>query len=88
MKRIMTREEKIISEAKKYYSGDIKCYNAFLYDTDFADNNPDLSSPWHDASEEPKEGMDILLISKYDWIKDNDGIDKWAYIKDLLPKGV
>ena len=44
--------------------------------------------------------MDILCISKnrkvhkvskiynqlYDWIKGNDGIDKWAYISDLLPK--
>lgn len=49
----MTREEQIISEAKKYYSGDIKCYDAFLHGTDFADNNPDLSSLWHNASEEP-----------------------------------
>ena len=68
---------------------------------DAADADPDTSSLWHDASEEPKEDVDILFISKngkvhkvskidlslYDWLKDNDGIDKWAYIKDLLPKG-
>lgn len=94
----MTREKQIISETKKYYSGDIRCCGAFLHDTEFADNNPDTSSIWHDASEEPKDGIDILFISKkgkahkvskidqtlYEWIKDNDGINKWAYITDLL----
>lgn len=63
-------------------------------------NNPNISSIWHDASEEPKENMDILFISKngnvhkaskidnqlYDWLKDEDDIKKWAYISDLLPK--
>lgn len=67
----------------------------------WADEHPDLSSLWHDSIEEPKEDMDILFMSKngkvhkvskidhqlYDWLKDNDGINKWAYIKDLLPKG-
>lgn len=65
------------------------------------DANPDTSSIWHDASEEPKENTDILCISTngnvhkvskidnqlYNWLKDNDSIDKWAYISDLLPKG-
>ena len=59
-----------------------------------------LSRIWHDAVEEPKEATDILFVSKngkvhkvskidnslFDWLKDNDGIDKWAYISDLLPK--
>ena len=59
-----------------------------------------LSQIWHDAVEEPKEATDILFVSKngkvhkvskidnslFDWLKDNDGIDKWAYISDLLPK--
>lgn len=58
----------------------------------------DTSSIWHDASEEPKDGIDILFISKkgkvhkvskidqtlYEWLKDNDGINKWAYTTDLL----
>lgn len=61
----------------------------------------DLSSLWHDASEEPKGNMDILFISKngnvhkasnidiqlYDWLKNINDIKKWAYINDLLPKG-
>ena len=60
-----------------------------------------LNDVWHDANEKPKDDMDILFISKngkvhkvskidnslYDWLKDNDCIDKWAYINDLLPKG-
>lgn len=55
---------------------------------------------WHDAGEEPKEDTDILFVSKngkvhkvskidnslFDWFKDNDDIDKWTYISDLLPK--
>ena len=59
-----------------------------------------LSQIWHDAVEEPKETTDILFVSKngkvhkvskidnslFDWLKDNDGIDKWVYISDLLPK--
>ena len=74
---------------------------AFIAGALYADQHPDTSSLWHNATEEPKEDMDILFISKngkvnkvskidhtlYDWLKDNDGIDKWAYISDLLPKG-
>ena len=95
----MTRDEDAIIEAKKYYRNDIKCYDAFLHGVEWVEEQ--IANVWHDASEEPKEGMDILFISKngkvnkvpkidqtlYDWIKDNDGIDKWAYISDLLPKG-
>ena len=51
--RNMTRDEDAIIEAKKYYRNDINCYNAFLHGTEFADNNPDVSSLWHDASEMP-----------------------------------
>lgn len=83
------------------YIVDVERDAAFIAGALYADQHPDLSSLWHDASEEPKEDMDILFISKngkvnkvskidqtlYDWLKDNDGIDKWAYISDLLPKG-
>ena len=65
----------------------------------WADQHP--NNVWHDASDEPKEDMDILFISKngkvhkvskidlslYDWLKDNDDIKRWAYVDDLLPKG-
>lgn len=64
----MTRDEEIISEAKKYYSGDINCYDAFLHGTEFADSNPDLSSIWHSASEEP-EGANWEILCQ----DENDG---------------
>lgn len=110
----MTRDEEIKCASKDYvnYLLDKQEYHnedytendirqAFEKGAMFADKNPDLSSLWHDANDELKEDMDILLISKkgkvnkvskidqtlYDWLKDNDGIDKWAYISDLLPKG-
>ena len=92
----MTREEEMIIESQKRYD-DI----AFLDGVKWADEHPNLESLWHDASEEPKEDVDILFISKngkvhkvskidlslYDWLKDNDDIKHWAYISDLLPKG-
>lgn len=34
----MTREEQIKTEAKKYYSEDIKCYDAFLHGVEFAES--------------------------------------------------
>lgn len=110
----MTREEEINYASKDYvnYILDKQEYHNEDYTEDdirqafekgamFADNNPDLSSLWHDASEELKEDVDILFISKngkvhkvskidlslYDWLKDNDDIKRWAYISDLLPKG-
>ena len=106
----MTREEEVKVSALKYlddFNPDVcgicneDIYDAFMAGTLYADQHPDLSSLWHDASDEPKEDIDILFISKngkvhkvskidnslYDWLKDNDGIDKWAYINDLLPKG-
>ena len=39
----MTREDKIISEAKKYYKDDINCYDAFLYGVEFAEDNQWIS---------------------------------------------
>lgn len=59
----MTREEQIISEAKKYYSDSINCHNAFLHGVEWADEHP--KNVWHPADEEPK-GKDwkILLEDK------------------------
>ena len=110
----MTRNEEIKCASKDYvnYLLDKQEYHNENYTEDdirqafengamFADRNPDLSSLWHGASEEPKEDVDILFISKngkvhkvskidlslYDWLKDNDDIKRWACISDLLPKG-
>ena len=65
------------------------------------DNIVDLSEVWHNIDEEPKEDW-IIGQNKYDeydifvgeletilpknWFYINN-IGRWAYIKDLLPKG-
>lgn len=48
----MTRDELIISEAKKYYYNNINCHNAFLHGVEWADEHS--ANVWHDASEPPK----------------------------------
>lgn len=62
----------------------------------------DLSQVWHNAKEEPEKGklmigIDEDGISIYKWVDQHDGdwlsfaifngLFKWAYIDDLLPKG-
>ena len=65
------------------------------------DNIVDLSEVWHNVDEEAKEGW-IIGQNKYDeydifvgeletilpkeWFYTNN-IGRWAYVKDLLPKG-
>lgn len=57
----MTRKEEIINEAKKYYSDNIQCYDAFLHGTKFADEHP--KNVWHDADEEPLlENEEIIYV--------------------------
>lgn len=99
----MTREEEIISEAKKYYSGNIQCYDAFLHGTEFADEHP--KNVWHNRSERPKLGEFVVFeeliegkhkyYSLFRWDRSlevgylyNSDITRWAYIEDLLPKEV
>ena len=73
----------------------LKCF------IDRKDNIVDLREVWHDTNEEPKEGW-IIGQNKYDefdifvielecilpkgWFYTNN-IGRWAYVKDLLPKG-
>lgn len=103
----MTREEEIINEAKSYYSGNIKCYDAFVHGVKWADENP--KNIWHDASEIPNNHEYIMFMpdpytiktdyiptclrncqlnrdSWNEFVKDMN-IKRWAYIKDLPPKG-
>lgn len=99
----MTREEKIINEAKKYYSDNIQCYDAFLHGTEFADEHP--KNVWHNRSERPKLGEFVVFeeliegkhkyYSLFRWDRSlevgylyNSDITRWAYIEDLLPKEV
>lgn len=74
---------------------------AFKAGAEWADNNP--VNVWHDASEEPKEypiiyqdefsDVWILQFSLKDFVdgwedfKRIECVTRWAYIKDLLPKG-
>lgn len=96
----MNRDEQIISEAKKHYYDDINCHNAFLHGVEWADEHP--VDVWHDASEEPR-CEELLLgensdgFSIYRWCGQEDnweafvnatGLSRWAYIADLMPKGV
>ena len=64
-------------------------------------NLVDLSKIWHDVNEEPKCRKAILCLNKkgniylltnkiklmYSLVQLDAGVDKWAYIDDLLPKG-
>lgn len=66
-----------------------------------ADEEPNLESLWHDASEEPRRnelllGEDTDGFSIYRWCGQEDnweafmnktGLRRWAYIDELLPKG-
>lgn len=56
----MTRKEKIISEAKKYYLGNMRCYDAFLHGVEFADEHP--KNIWHDVGEQPDEYSNIVIV--------------------------
>ena len=56
----MTREEQILSEAKKHYSDSINCHNAFLHGVEWADEHP--VDVWHKASEEPDNLAQIVCV--------------------------
>ena len=97
----MTREEQIITEAKKHYYDDINCHNAFLHGVEWADEHP--INVWHTTNEKPRlnqwflaqigdNAFDTFIMAmnkNKDWREWSKGINikRWAYIKDLLPKG-
>ncbi|MGM9845573.1 MAG: hypothetical protein ACI30K_05030 [Muribaculaceae bacterium] len=63
----MTREEARNAAADRAYpdameGGNIISHSAFVCGAEWADHNPDLSRLWHDASEEPEDGRDMLLL--------------------------
>ena len=96
----MTREEQIITEAKKHYN-DINCFNAFVHGVGWAELHP--VDVWHEASEKPRAKEWILVQfeeDEYQTLVLSDGMNtwfnnwvdeyraiRWAYISDLLPKG-
>ena len=87
-----------ISEMETAMCNTMQLLKCFI---DRKDNIVDLSEVWHNTNEEPKEGW-IIGQNKYDefdifvielecilpkgWFYTNN-IGRWAYVKDLLPKG-
>ena len=65
------------------------------------DNIVDLREVWHDTKEEPEYDNAIVYVTKlnklntlkrvdknrFTWYIEKYAIYKWAYLKDLLPKG-
>ena len=97
MDKMEQRIEQIEKFASQCYEDGEK-YSAFIAGAIWADNNP--VNVWHEASEEPKCGKAILCLNKkgsinlltnnnkliYTLAQMDAGVDKWAYINDLLPK--
>ena len=87
-----------ISEMETAMCNAMRLLKCFI---DRKDNIVDLGEVWHNTNEEPKEGW-IIGQNKYDefdifvielecilpkgWFYTNN-IGRWAYVKDLLPKG-
>lgn len=98
----MTREEQIIAEAKKYYAGNIQCYDAFLHGVQFAEEHP--INVWHGISEMPKAGLILChaLNESFELVYIDEEIttahwlefilrsraQEWLYISDLHPKKI
>ena len=60
----MTREEQILSAAREYHGIILSSLSNIIHfeaGAHWADEHPNLSLLWHDASEEPKEEEFILL---------------------------
>ena len=96
----MTREEQIIAEAKKYYSGNIQCYDAFLHGVEFVEEHP--INVWHGIGDMPKAGLilchalnesfEVVYIDEEittaHWLEFilRSRVQEWLYISDLHPK--
>lgn len=60
----MTREEEIKQVANACFE-DVEYYFSFITGAEWADEHPDLSSLWHDSSEEPEPiTMQIIYYSE------------------------
>ena len=87
---------KLLNSEAAFDYEDMEC--AFKKGARWADKYP--VNVWHDASKEPKWnepmlGEDSEGFSIYKWVGQEDcwftfvdvfGLNRWAYIKDLLPK--
>ena len=99
----MKREEQITREAKKHYYDDINCYNAFLHGVEWAEKHPanvwhdESEEPQgkyyivcQDTLENvfPIHSIEVMTYHQ-SWEKFVmcECIVRWAYVKDLFPKG-
>ena len=93
---VLTRYVEIL-DAETQLTRALICINPHEKSTEYTD----LSQVWHDAKEEPEKGkfmigMDEDGFSIYKWVGQDeygwlsfaecDGLIRWAYIKDLLPR--
>ena len=81
----MIRAEEILKAARDYVDGVIFSSPSdvihFENGAKWADEHPNLESLWHDASEEPKKGEDIIAL-------DIDGISVSGIYKDYNGNGI
>ena len=81
----MTRAEEILKAARAYVSSVTLSSPSDVFHFEngakWADEHPNLESLWHDASEEPKKGEDIIAL-------DIDGISVSGIYKDYIGKGI
>ena len=64
----MTREEERIEQIEKFASQcyeDGERYSSFIAGAIWSDNNP--VNVWHDASEEPQSGIEMLIEYENQW---------------------
>lgn len=94
---VLTRYVEIL-DAETQLTRALICINPHEKSTEYTD----LSQVWHEAKEEPEKGklmigIDEDGVSIYKWIyqydcdwlyfAESNGLIRWAYIDDLLPKG-
>lgn len=79
----MTREDEILKAARDYVSNVTLSSPSnvihFEYGAKWADEHPDLSQLWHDASEEPIFHSDIVVIDKHNGWLDIQSYDDEDY---------
>ena len=97
----MTIEEQIIAEAKKHYN-DINCFNAFIHGVGWTELHPanvwheakekPRAKEWLllQISEDSYLSMYLNEFAVDNWVDvfcNTLGVVRYAYIKNLLPKG-
>lgn len=94
---VLTKYVEIL-DAETQLTRALICINPHEKSTEYTD----LSQVWHNAQKEPEKGKLMIGIDEdgasiYKWVDQNDGdwlsfaecngLIRWAYLEDLLPKG-